>query len=128
MEVYADFVFMKSLKIILACFALVFSISALAQKKQEPPARRLGLDPAGRTKVVNVVSRSYIRGNAARSSEKIERDVLNSNSINRNNDGCTVNVGTPAITEGVQGIGSRYGTSHNDQVTVVRGSVINVCK
>jgi len=74
-----------------------------------------------------VVSRSYLRGDT-RFSEKIERDVLNSNAIGKNKDGCTVNVGTPMITEGVQGIGSRYGTSQNDQVTVVRGSVINVCK
>jgi len=116
------------LPIAIVAFFLIFSaFSAIAQKKQEPPARRLGLDPVGRTKVVNVVSRSYLRGDV-RSSEKIERDVLNSNVINRNKDGCTVNVGTPAVIEGVQGIGSRYGTSHNDQVTVIRGSVINVCR
>ena len=41
---------------------------------------------------------------------------------------CTTNVGTPKVNEGTNGIGNRYGAGNNDQVTVVRGSVINICK
>ncbi len=115
----------------IACAAMVlgmaaFGSTAMAQKQQEPPAGRSGLDPASRTKVNNVMSRSYIYGDKTRRSQ-VEREVFNNNTAG-NGSGCSTNIGAPAATEGTAGIGNRYGTSHNDQVVVVRGSVINLCK
>lgn len=111
----------------LAIALALAAVPALAQQKQqEPPAGRSGLDPASRTKVANVLSRSYIYGDK-QSRDMAERNVTNVTDTNGQG-GCTTNIGTPTVTEGTQGIGSRYGTSQNDQVVVVRGSVISVCK
>ena len=101
-------------------------MAVLAQQKQEPPAGRSGLDPASKTKVANVMSRSYIYGDK-QSRDLAERNVTHYGSAGSNG-GCSTNIGTPAVTEGTQGIGTRYGADQNDQVVVVRGSVISVCK
>ena len=41
---------------------------------------------------------------------------------------CATNIGTPKVPEGEAGIGNRFGTANNDQVIVVQGPVINLCK
>ena len=97
-------------------------ISAHAQQK--PPAGRSGLDPASRNKVTNALARNYLTEQDSRAA--VERQTVTGPSGKN----CTTNVGNaPAIAEGTSGIGNRYGAGANaDQVTVVRGSVINICK
>ena len=101
----------------------------LAQaQKQEPPAGRVGLAPADKTKVSTVLSRSLIHDvkGARDHAQQTQRDVVSN--TNAGGKGCVTNIGTPAPAENQRQIGSRYGTSHNDQVVAVRGSIISVCK
>ena len=104
------------------CAAVLGLACGLVQAQQKPPAGRNGLDPASRNKVVNVMARDNMGEKDARA--KIEREIVTSPSGKN----CTTNVGTPKVNEGTNGIGNRYGAGNNDQVTVVRGSVINICK
>ena len=106
----------------LLCAAALLLVAGLTQAQQKPPAGRNGLDPASRNKVVNVMARDNMGEKDARAN--IEREIVTSPSGKN----CTTNVGTPKVNEGTAGIGNRYGAGHNDQVTVVRGSVINICK
>ena len=106
----------------LLCAAALLLLAGLIQAQQKPPAGRNGLDPASRNKVVNVMARDNMGEKDARAN--IEREIVTSPSGKN----CTTNVGTPKVNEGTAGIGNRYGAGNNDQVTVVRGSVINICK
>lgn len=106
----------------LLCAAALLLVAGLTQAQQKPPAGRNGLDPASRNKVVNVMARDNMGEKDARAN--IEREIVTSPSGKN----CTTNVGTPKVNEGTNGIGNRYGAGNNDQVTVVRGSVINICK
>ncbi|MEG0921839.1 MAG: hypothetical protein RSD57_13270 [Comamonas sp.] len=100
----------------------LFVLGGLAQAQQKPPAGRAGLDPASRNKVVNVMARDNMGEKDARAN--IEREMVTS----PGGKSCTTNVGVPKVNEGTGGIGNRYGAGNSDQVTVVRGSVINICK
>ena len=96
---------------------------SLAQAQQKPPAGRSGLDPASRNKVTNALARNYLGEQDSRAA--VEREMVTGPSGKN----CTTNVGTaPKVNEGTAGIGNRYGAGNADQVTVVRGSVINICK
>ena len=106
----------------LLCASALLLLAGLSQAQQKPPAGRNGLDPASRNKVVNVMARDNMGEKDARAN--IEREIVTSPSGKN----CTTNVGTPKVNEGTNGIGNRYGAVNNDQVTVVRGSVINICK
>ena len=106
----------------LLCAAALLLVAGLTQAQQKPPAGRNGLDPASRNKVVNVMARDNMGEKDARAN--IEREIVTSPSGKN----CTTNVGTPKVNEGTAGIGNRHGAGNNDQVTVVRGSVINICK
>ena len=98
-------------------------LSAAAQAQQKPPAGRSGLDPASRNKVSNARARNYLTEQDSRST--IEREMVTGPSGKN----CNTSVGAaPQINEGTAGIGNRYGAGNADQVTVVRGSVINICK
>ena len=97
-------------------------VCGAAQAQQKPPAGRNDLDPASRNKVVNVMARNNMGERDARA--EIEREMVTGPSGKN----CTTNVGTPKVNEGTAGIGNRYGAGNSDQVTVVRGSVINICK
>ena len=105
------------------CAAVLGLACGLVQAQQKPPAGRNGLDPASRNKVVNVMARDNMGEKDVRA--YIEREMVTSPSGKN----CTTNVGTqPKVNEGIAGIGNRYGDGNADQVTVVRGSVINICK
>jgi len=96
---------------------------AAAHAQQKPPAGRTGLDPASRSKVGNVMARSYLTEQDANAA--IEREMVTS-PTGKN---CNTHIGTaPATSKGIAGVGSRYGSGNADQVTVVRGSVISICK
>ena len=105
-----------------AGLALLVLLAGHAWAEQKPPAGRAGMDPGSRSKVANVMARTYLEEPMARA--RVERETVTGPS----GKGCTTNIGKP-VTEGAQGIGNRYGAgNNNDQVIVVRGSVINVCK
>jgi len=115
---------MKCVIQIIAIILLSITNPVAAQKKQQPPAGRSGIAPEGRAKIANVIARGYIH-NKEKDRSSVKNDAVNQNSIKGG--GCIVNVGTSSDLENKK-IGARYGTSHNDNVTVVRGSVISVCK
>lgn len=105
-----------------ACAAAASS-SVLAQTPvQKPPAGRSGLDPASRTKVTNVLSRTRI--DAEDTLATVDRKLVTGPS----GSSCATNIGAPKVPEGDSGIGNRFGTANNDQVIVVQGPVINLCK
>lgn len=106
-----------------ACALVATASLCLAQSPvQKPPAGRPGLDPASRTKVTNVLSRARIEADG--SSAVVERNLV----TGPNGSNCATNIGAPKPPEGASGIGNRFGTANNDQVIVVQGSVINLCK
>ena len=104
---------LAALCLVSAC-AAALSPSVLAQTPvQKPPAGRSGLDPASRTRIdaedtLATVDRKLVTGPSGSS--------------------CATNIGAPKVSEGDSGIGNRFGTSNNDQVIVVQGPVINLCK
>ena len=104
------------------CEVLLGHVQGAGEHDGIGAAGRNGLDPASRNKVVNVMARDNMGEKDARAN--IEREIVTSPSGKN----CTTNVGTPKVNEGTNGIGNRYGAGNNDQVTVVRGSVINICK
>jgi hypothetical protein len=107
----------------LACTCAAASLSVLAQTPvQKPPAGRSGLDPASRTKVTNVLSRTRI--DAEDTLATVDRKLVTGPS----GSSCATNIGAPKVPEGDSGIGNRFGTANNDQVIVVQGPVINLCK
>ena len=111
------------MKIRIISMAVVMLACAGVQAQQKPPAGRSGLDPASRNKVTNAMARNYLGEQDSRAA--IERETVSGPS----GKSCSTNVGTaPKLNEGTSGIGNRYGAGNNDQVTVVRGSVINICK
>lgn len=98
-------------------------LCATAQAQQKPPAGRSGLDPASRNKVSNAMARNYLTEQDSQAT--VEREMVTGPSGKN----CNTSVGAaPQINEGTAGIGNRYGAGNTDQVTVVRGSVINICK
>ena len=111
------------MKVRLFSVIMLGALCTLAQAQQKPPAGRAGLDPASRNKVASVLARNQM--GEADAQAAVEREMVTGPS----GKSCNTNVGTaPKINEGTSGIGSRYGAGNSDQVTVVRGSVINICK
>ena len=89
---------------------------------QKPPAERGNLDPSARNKVGTALSRSRIE----REDGKRQVDEqMNAQMGGQKN--CTTNIGSNPAQK--PGVGQRYGSGgKGDQVIVVRGPVINVCK
>lgn len=93
--------------------------------EQKPPAERAGMDPSARGKVASVMARSYLHEPSARATadRAVQRAGVGTGA---NPGGCTTNIGTSATP---QGAGNRYGAGSNkDQVIVVKGPVVNVCR
>lgn len=105
-----------------ACTAASSSAAFAQTPVQKPPAGRSGLDPASRTKVTNVLSRTRI--DAEDTLATVDRKLVTGPS----GSSCATNIGAPKVPEGEAGIGNRFGTANNDQVIVVQGPVINLCK
>lgn len=104
--------------------AAALTLAGTAHAQQKPPAERAGMDPAARNKVSNVLARSQIEESGARAT--VERY---STTTPGGKAGCVTNIGTPPKpTTGIDRVGSRYGAGNNDQVIVVKGPVVNVCK
>ena len=96
-------------------------LSNLADAQQKPPAERAGLDPAARNKVAIVQARSQIE--IDKTNEITKKSVV-SGPLGQS---CSTNVGNS--TDSTTQAGNKYGPSKNtDQVLVVKGSVINICK
>ena len=104
----------------LACLALAGAAAA----QQKPPAERAGMDPAARNKVASVMARSYLNEPGARATG-VRSD---SGAAGAKGGGCATNIGSPNAANGQGRIGNRYGAGNNDQVIVVKGPVVNVCK
>ena len=104
------------------CAAASFSAAFAQTPVQKPPAGRSGLDPASRTKVTNVLSRTRI--DAEDTLATVDRKLVTGPS----GSSCATIIGTPKVPEGEAGLGNRFGTANNDQVIVVQGPVINLCK
>lgn len=108
-----------------AAIALLCALGALAimpaAAQQKPPAERRNIDPAARTKVGTVMARSRIER------EDAERQVNEGMAGGPGGKNCSTNIGAPASQK--PAVGQRYGAGgKGDQVIVVRGPVINVCK
>ncbi len=99
------------------------ALCAAAGAAQKPPAERAGMDPASRNKVTSVLARSQIEEPAARATVQRQRVTTPGGQ-----GGCVTNIGTPPVTSGTERIGNRFGAGNNDQVIVVKGPVVNVCK
>ena len=100
---------------------LLTTSSVLAQQK--PPAGRPGLDPAIRSQVAVVLSRSRIEGDKA--NLEVKKSTV-SGPLGKN---CSTNIGNAASEQGTQQAGGKYGPgSNSDQIVIVKGSVINICK
>ncbi|MBX7228336.1 MAG: hypothetical protein K1X48_01865 [Burkholderiaceae bacterium] len=96
-------------------------LSNIASAEQKPPAARTGLEPAGRNKVAIVQARSLIEVD---SSNAVAKKSVVSGPLGQN---CSTNVGN--TTDNATQPGNKYGPAKNtDQVLVVKGSVINICK
>jgi hypothetical protein len=103
---------------------LILGLTAGAvMAQQKPPAGRNDLDPAARNKVANVMARSYLEESSAKALVQ-KQQVTSPGGAN----GCTTNIGSTSSNTNASGIGNRYGTSNNDQVIVVKGPVVNICK
>lgn len=102
--------------------AAVMLMGNVALAQQKPPAGRSGLDPSSRGKVVNVLARARIDADGMRS--RVEREVASSPGGRRN---CSTNIGS-AAQDNKPAIGNRYGSGRRDQVVVVQGPVVNLCK
>ena len=102
--------------------ALAWAVAPAAHAQQKPPAERRAIDPAARTKVGNAMARSRIE----REDGKRQVDEqMNAQMGGQKN--CTSNIGSNPAQK--PGVGQRYGSGgKGDQVIVVRGPVINVCK
>ena len=102
--------------------ALAATWTAPARAQQKPPSERRDIDPASRTKVGTALSRSRIdRQDGA-------RQVNEARSSNMGGKNCSTNIGT-SPTPSKSEVGQRYGAGNKgNQVVVVRGPVINVCK
>ena len=107
-----------------AILAIGLCLLGTAQAQQKPPAGRSGLDPASCNKVANVMARSYMEEDLARSRVNQETQSVTGPSGRS----CATNIGTQPNANGRNGAGGRYGTANSDQVIVVRGPVVNVCK
>lgn len=93
-----------------------------AAAQQKPPAERKSIDPAARTKVGNALARSRIEREDGK--RQVNEQMASTPGGSK---GCTTNIGsTPAQKPNV---GQRFGAGgKGDQVIVVRGPVINLCK
>lgn len=102
--------------------ALAWSVAPVAQAQQKPPAERRNIDPAARTKVGSAMARSRIEREDGK--RQVDQRMASEMGGQKN---CSTNIGsTPAQKPDV---GQRYGAGgKGDQVIVVRGPVINVCK
>lgn len=100
---------------------------AFASGPQKPPAERSGMDPAARNKVGNVMARSQIEESGARA---VVDKYTNSTGMGAGaSGGCVTNIGAPPAPTGTNAIGNRYGAGKKtDQIIVVKGPVVNVCK
>lgn len=101
--------------------ALIISMNALAQQK--PPAGRTGIDPSSRNQVAVVQSRARIEGDKA--NLQVTKSVVSS-PLGKN---CSTSIGNAAKEPSVGQTSSKYGPgSNSDQIVIVKGSVINICK
>jgi|LSQX01.2.fsa_nt_gb hypothetical protein len=104
-----------------ACLA-VLAVSVPAHAQQKPPAERKSIDPGARTKVGNALARSRIEREDGK--RQVNERMAASPGGGK---GCTTNIGSAPAQQ--PGVGQRFGAgSKSDQVIVVRGPVINVCK
>ena len=112
-------------------FATVLIIAALvggnswAQQRttptQKPPAGRSNLDPASRNKLATTLARTRFDPDSSKA--VVEKEVVSGPS----GKSCSTNIATTSNTS-QQGVGSKYGSGNKEQVVVVQGPVINVCK
>ena len=103
--------------------SLVFAaISGVAVAQQKPPAGRVGLDPSANSKLSIVQARSRIEVDATESA--VEKSLVTGPS----GSSCTTNVGGNNNSAAPQ-TGDRFGPNKGaDQIVVVKGPVINLCK
>jgi hypothetical protein len=100
---------------------LFLLLSNIANAQQKPPAERAGLDPAARNKVAIVQARSQIEIDKTNA---ITKKSIVSGPLGQS---CSTNIGN--TTDNTTQPGNKYGPAKNtDQVLVVKGSVINICK
>jgi|GEM_PF-5853031 len=109
----------KNKYLLISVFFTLFS--NIGSAEQKPPAARTGLEPAGRNKVAIVQARSLIEVD---SSNAVAKKSVVSGPLGQS---CSTNVGN--TTDNTTQPGNKYGPAKNtDQVLVVKGSVINICK
>lgn len=100
----------------------VAAISGAAVAQQKPPAGRTGLDPSANSKLSIVQARSRIEADATESA--VEKSLVTGPS----GSSCTTNVGGSNNNATPQ-TGDRFGPNKGaDQIVVVKGPVINLCK
>lgn len=98
------------------------AISSVAVAQQKPPAGRVDLDPSANSKLSIVQARARIE--AAGTEAVVERSLVTGPSGSN----CTTNVGGSTKTAAPQA-GDRFGPNKSsDQIVVVKGPVINLCK
>jgi hypothetical protein len=98
------------------------TISGVAVAQQKPPAGRTGLDPSANSKLSIVQARARIE------TEETEAAVERSLVTGPSGSNCTTNVGGSTNSAKPQ-TGDRFGPNKGaDQIVVVKGPVINLCK
>lgn len=106
-----------------SCVALVLAaVSGVCIAQQKPPAGRTGLDPSANSKVSIVQARARIESDETEAA--VERSLVSGPS----GSSCTTNVGGSNTTTPPK-TGDRFGPNKGaEQIVVVKGPVINLCK
>ena len=98
------------------------AISGAAVAQQKPPAGRVGLDPSANSKLSIVQARSRIEADGTEAA--VEKSLVTGPS----GSSCTTNVGGSTNSAAPQ-TGDRFGPNKgSDQIVVIKGPVINLCK
>ena len=105
----------------LTCLLLLINSSAMSQQK--PISGRTGLEPSARNQVTVVQARARIE------EDKANTVVNKSVTAGPLGKSCSTNVGNSPSEQAAKQSGGKYSPGANsDQVVVVKGSVINICK
>ena len=105
----------------IVCISFLVSGSIFAQQK--PISGRTGLEPASRNQVTLVQARSRIEEDKANT---VVNKSIASGPLGKS---CSTNVGNSPTEQAASQSGGKYAPGGNsDQVVVVKGSVINICK